>query len=131
MKKITLALVCVCISAILGCGSQSTKPRSPAKPSQPPVTWTKDAATTNEQENSKATVTSQLKDPESARFGEIWAMNGTNGKRTICGYINAKNSYGGYTGQKMFTLNNGSVIMQGTDILGSLLPEICTPRTVN
>lgn len=43
-----------------------------------------------------------LKDPESARFGSIVA--GTNSKGTIisCGWVNAKNSFGGYTGEKPF-----------------------------
>ena len=124
MKSIALVIFCVFTFLILGCASQ------PAEPSRPSVTWTKDAATSEEIENAKATVINQLKDPESARFGEFWAMNGTNGRRTICGYVNAKNSFGGYTGRKMFTVNEDRVIMEGNDALGGLLPGLCTPRTV-
>src|SRR3990167_4012878 len=43
----------------------------------------------------KRTVVATLKDPDSAKWGATW----TNGGVT-CGYLNAKNSYGAYTGQK-------------------------------
>lgn len=124
MKFFSLFLLCLCAIAMLGCTSQ------PAAPDRPPVTWTKDSATPDETEAAKEMVISQLKDPESARFGETWALNGSNGNRSVCGYVNAKNSYGGYTGQKMFALLSKSVIFEGSGTLGSLLPRICMPRTV-
>jgi len=43
-----------------------------------------------------------LKDPESARFGDISAVNREGDKITVCGMANAKNSFGGYTGMKPF-----------------------------
>jgi hypothetical protein len=43
-----------------------------------------------------------LKDPESARFGDIRAVKRQGGKITVCGFVNAKNSFGGYTGMKPF-----------------------------
>lgn len=54
----------------------------------------------------KAAVAAKLKDPASARFeGLDRAMrrnvNGTP-MDSICGFVNAKNSYGGYTGPKPF-----------------------------
>ena len=42
-----------------------------------------------------------LKDPDSARFGEIAAAE-RESRITVCGFVNAKNSYGGYTGMKPF-----------------------------
>ena len=60
-------------------------------------------------------VQDQLKDPESARFK--WSsMMGRNGQ--YCGEVNAKNSYGGYTGFRPFvaTLTNGKV--SGVTIFG-------------
>jgi len=90
-----------------------------------------DSATKNEITTAKEKVIDQLKDPESARFGEIWALNGSNGHRSICGYVNAKNSYGGYTGKKMFTIaSTEGVIFEGSGVMGTLLPGICMPRTV-
>lgn len=41
-----------------------------------------------------------LKDPESARFGKIIAGIDSKGSTTVCLMVNAKNSYGGYTGEK-------------------------------
>lgn len=43
-----------------------------------------------------------LKDPDSARFGRFVATTDDKGKVHVCGYVNAKNSYGGYTGEKLF-----------------------------
>lgn len=43
-----------------------------------------------------------LKDPESARFGQMMAGVDAKGGTTVCLLVNAKNSYGGYTGDKPF-----------------------------
>lgn len=123
------ALVFAAITAVFATGCATPSVTQPA--AKPAVIWTKDVATEAELIDAKKTVISQLKDPESARFGEIWALSGTNGRRSVCGYINAKNSYGGYTGNKMFSIiSSGKVIIQGNDPLSGLLPGICLPRTV-
>lgn len=44
----------------------------------------------------------RLKDPEAARFGKLSATRGKDGSLTVCGYVNGKNSYGGYTGYSPF-----------------------------
>ena len=124
MKNIMVVLFYACILMISGCSAKSSEP------DRPHVIWTKDVATAIEIEYTKALVLNQLKDPESALFGEFWALKGSNGLRSICGYVNAKNSFGGYTGRKMFALNNTSIIMEGHETLGFLLPNICMPRTV-
>jgi hypothetical protein len=46
-------------------------------------------------------VRSSLKDPESARFGRALAGK-LKGDVLVCGMVNAKNSYGGYTGEKPY-----------------------------
>jgi hypothetical protein len=55
---------------------------------------------------SKAVITDGLLDPESAQFSKLVVAlnnNDVNGNaEVLCGYVNAKNSYGGYTGRKMF-----------------------------
>lgn len=43
-----------------------------------------------------------LKDPESARFGSIVAGTNADGVVFACGWVNAKNSFGGYTGEKPY-----------------------------
>lgn len=46
-------------------------------------------------------VRNKLKDPESARFGKI-AAGDVGGQTIVCGWVNAKNSYGGYIGMQPF-----------------------------
>ncbi len=49
----------------------------------------------------ESAVRRELKDPDSARFR--WNPE-VNDKGVYCGFVNAKNSYGGYTGFKLFML---------------------------
>ncbi|MDR9772082.1 hypothetical protein RJJ65_05300 [Rhizobium hidalgonense] len=44
----------------------------------------------------------RLKDPDSARFSGFNAMVSDKGSITVCGFVNAKNSIGGYTGRSPF-----------------------------
>lgn len=73
----------------------------------------------NFEEIVKGYFTPQLKDPESARYRIITPFQGYH--RSISStkygyitkvYINAKNGYGGYTGEKLWELliNNGNVV---------------------
>ena len=51
----------------------------------------------------EAGVRSSLKDPASAMFGpQMGAARMADGDIIVCGTVNAKNSYGGYTGAKPF-----------------------------
>jgi len=50
----------------------------------------------------RAGVRDVLKDPDSAQFGTIKAARKPDGVTTVCGYVNGKNSYGGYTGMTPF-----------------------------
>ena len=54
--------------------------------------------------NGKNAVKNVLKDPDSARFGKLYLNKyaDTNASWALCGYVNAKNSLGGYTGDKRF-----------------------------
>lgn len=75
----------------------------------------------------KAYLEKTLKDPESARYGEFTkpekdqAIANVHERRALYGYvscvdINAKNSYGGYTGAKRtwFLIHDGKVVRSGT-----------------
>ena len=44
-----------------------------------------------------------LKDPGSAQFGTIRAVRMSEGAYVVCGYVNARNSFGGYTGHQLFS----------------------------
>lgn len=89
------------------------------------------------QEIIKKYLTRNLKDPESARYSEYTkprkehAVENVNKKQAIYGYsvcvlINAKNSYGGYTGnhQYWFLIKNSQVIRSkdtNTDMFGEYI----------
>lgn len=49
----------------------------------------------------KTTVGAELKDPFSAVYSDMVVFK-SEGKTNVCGYVNAKNSYGGYVGKKRF-----------------------------
>ena len=50
----------------------------------------------------KRAVSAKLKDPGSAKFGEIRASVDTRGSVGICGLVNVKNSHSGYIGNLPF-----------------------------
>ena len=54
-----------------------------------------------------------LKDPDSAKFNSFYRQFG-DGVGYVCGIVNAKNSYGGYVGNRNYyvhlTVKNGKVI---------------------
>lgn len=47
-------------------------------------------------------IRSRLKDPDSAKFGEMLAGTDASGATRVCGWVNAKNSFGGYGGPQIF-----------------------------
>lgn len=54
----------------------------------------------------KESVTKKLKDPESVRFRDVFVM-----RESVCGEVNAKNSYGGYVGFKRFIAIGGLLVI--------------------
>ena len=59
--------------------------------------------TSTQQKAVRAGVAKGMKDPESARFGDKMAgAKKADGTITVCGYVNGKNSYGGYVGMSPF-----------------------------
>ncbi len=55
-------------------------------------------------------IRSRMKDPESVRFGRTWA--GGDSMSVGCGYVNAKNSFGGYGGEELFVGNGELAILE-------------------
>jgi hypothetical protein len=53
-------------------------------------------------------VRAQLKDPASAQFSNVRAVGGV-----LCGNVNARNSFGGYTGARAFIVSGASVMIDG------------------
>jgi hypothetical protein len=77
----------------------------------------------------KLSVSYNLKDPESARFRGLFISN--KNLPTLCGEVNAKNSYGGYVGYKKFFYNRVSSFIDDGKELGDgfmykkLAPDYC------
>lgn len=66
-------------------------------------------------QKAKKAVIKSLKDPESAMFDAIYPSKSF--PSAACGSVNAKNSYGGYTGSKRFiaTPETGGLTFEGDD----------------
>lgn len=61
-------------------------------------------------EDAKRRIAARLKDPDSAKFTAMnLHTNRQTGKRTLCGMVNAKNSYGGYVGATGFHVTEEAV----------------------
>lgn len=63
-------------------------------------------------------VKDRLKDPDSARFRDIKKMSDGG----ICGWVNAKNEYGGYSGYQVFFIGPKGAAMLPPDLSD---PELC------
>lgn len=57
-------------------------------------------------------VKSQLRDPNSANFKNQFIGN----KGDVCGEVNSKNGFGGYTGFQRYAVLNGSVVIEGGNL---------------
>ncbi len=55
-----------------------------------------------------------LKDPASAQFSEVFISRSA-GTTSACGYVNAKNSFGGYVGRRRFMVGDDSVFVEASD----------------
>ena len=67
-------------------------------------------------------VRESLKDPDSARFGE---MSNSEDGAIACGTVNAKNGFGGYTGDQTFMLHEGEVRFTGPNEQWVDLADCC------
>lgn len=79
----------------------------------------------------KKGVAQELKDPTSPIFGKIEATKSKENTIFVCGFVNAKNSYGAYTGQKPFMggFNRNNFVLVGigeNDILTDAIYNVCT-----
>ncbi|ODU53455.1 MAG: hypothetical protein ABS98_00475 [Lysobacteraceae bacterium SCN 69-48] len=64
--------------------------------------------------DAKAAIAMKMKDPESARFAGVVASPKGG---TVCGWVNAKNSYGGYVGYKPFyVMGRFADVRDGDDV---------------
>lgn len=105
MKASLAALVAAAMLA--GCQTSTIPP--------PPSTT---RYTVNEAERAAVEegVRRSLKDPASAMFGGMLASDAGNGVKYVCGLVNARNSFGGYTGNTSYIGVLGSMQASGKTI---------------
>jgi len=79
-------------------------------------------------------VKARLKDPLSAMFsGETRAAQSVDGEITACGFVNAKNSFGGYTGASLYiAIMRGGVVADATieSSKYAIVADFCRQRGV-
>lgn len=91
-----IASAVILTSLLAGCASVGVDPAASVPRSPYPLSA---AATKVIQDG----VRKSLKDPNSAMFGTMVAAKGAGDAGVyVCGYVNAKNSFGGYTGDTPF-----------------------------
>ena len=103
--------ICIAVSLISGCGPSIYK-QSLSNARHLSIVRAKDMAlstqTFTKSHGKKRAIQASLdsvkeimKDPDSVKFKDVEYKNYNDGK-IVCGQVNAKNSYGGYTGFKRF-----------------------------
>ncbi|AVR21430.1 hypothetical protein L0Z13_15215 [Burkholderia multivorans] len=65
----------------------------------PALSYAQNSVSPEDEKAIKQAIIHELTDPDSAKFREIRISADGN---TACGYVNAKNKFGGYTGFKIF-----------------------------
>jgi hypothetical protein len=138
MRKSGLIGLLIVSCAVGGCQSSGPAPPTyvPPAPALPPTSsYVPYTLPPGDISVVKRYVTESLKDPGSATFGSLSASISDRGVVTVCGAVNAKNSYGGYAGQAPFigilaTNTSGQRVfgvigMGGTDDQSAAVLSLC------
>lgn len=70
-------------------------------------------------------VRASLRDPDSVQFKDVYANYTEEFQVVACGWVNSKNSFGGYTGFKRFVSGGKSVILEGKDKIADAWAAAC------
>ena len=83
--------------------SQAAAPRAAAaRPEYETVSVEERSATASQLRSFQTAVAAQLRDPSSAQFRYLRVVKHSDGTNALCGQLNAKNGFGGYTGYAFF-----------------------------
>lgn len=96
MRPYCFLVICSALALVACAAPTPPAPPAPAVEPLPAATLSKEeiAAVQNG-------IKRKLKDPDSAKFGAMNAGRLTD-RTVVCGWVNAKNSYGGYTGMEPY-----------------------------
>lgn len=108
-KAANIAFLIFAACSLAGCNAGG-----PWKPPPPVTPRPAYALTKNEMAEIQATILYHLKDPDSAKLRNVAAVKLDDGSLKICGEVNSRNSFGGYTGFMPFsgTVTNGKFQLQ-------------------
>lgn len=105
--------------------------------SVPAIAAEKIALTASQRQQIQSAIRSRLKDPESARFGSMSAVVDGSKKVHVCGYVNSKNSFGGYVGDELFygVFNGSRFDMEmkaqaGNDLTSRIVVRTCSEHGI-
>ncbi len=71
-----------------------------------------------------AAVKVRLKDPKSATFSGVYVSR-TAGVPVVCGYVNSKNSFGGFSGaQKFISASAADIVVTEEDMADGEMPDL-------
>lgn len=119
----------IALALLAGCAVQQ-----PPKPTNiPPQILYRYPMPENAQLLAKTFVSHDLKDPDSAKFRDLFFVTGDSRgenrdktKDSWCVEINGKNSYGGYVGYTWaFVPASGNSVIMGSSALGQMATHIC------
>lgn len=103
MKKFVALIVVIAALSLSACVTTEPVQRNSLRPSTASVAEIKQA---------KEEASAQMKDPSSVQFRNVAGYKrGNPGFTVLCGEMNGKNSFGGYTGFKHFTYLSGHLFL--------------------
>lgn len=70
-------------------------------------------------EEQQQLIKKRLKDPDSAQFTDVFVSR-SSGRPVACGYVNAKNGFGGYVGRTRFMSSDTTQVLEGELTPGEL-----------
>lgn len=128
--------------AASGCSPKTVTPiQQPSPPPAPAQTHTPIVLDAKYNAAVKTGVKKRLKDPGSARFTlPFRASEANNGVTTVCGLVNAKNSFGGYTGSAPFVgilldsknpAGFAAIAVGGTPSQQKITYQVCADARIN
>lgn len=124
MKMVILAFLSCGLVACATSSNQYTQSKKQVE--RPPVV----PYQLNEQqiEAAKEMVRQNLKDPESARFSDIFGITqaGMEEGYAVCGKVNAKNAFGGYAGSQPFSVKGRFVTIGSNTVDALMVRYTCT-----
>lgn len=105
--KIGIAVVVLAIvGQIMESSAPAPTPEQVAADSTREVQRERDRQDREQMRTAQAMMKAVLKDPESAQFSEVMVVR-VSGEPVVCGYVNARNGFGGFTGRKGFLVTAG------------------------